>query len=1280
VLVSETTAALVRDELPEGVSLVDLGRHLLKDLHRPEHIFQLEIAGLPATFPELKSVEVLQPEGTRQPRKLGDSPFRGLFAFQESDAAFFFGREDFVSSLEGAIRTKPMVAVIVGSSGSGKSSALFAGLLPRLRAEQHWQISQMRPGSQPFYALAEALMPLLEPGLSETDHLSETRKLAERLQAGEIDLYQVVKRLLVKSPASRQLLVVIDQFEELYTLVSADADQRAFIDLLLRAVAVSGEERISPMVLLLTMRADFMGKALSHRPFADLLQESSLLMGPMSPAELHLAVEKPAELQGAVFEPGLVERILDDVGEQPGKLPLLQFALTLLWEQQDDGWLTHDDYEAIGGVDGALARYADEVYAGLAADEQVQARRIFVQLVKPGEGTADTRRVARRLELGVQAWHLVQHLADKRLVVTDREAASGDEIVEVVHEALIQRWEKLQAWMEEDRAFRTWQERLRAAIHQWEVSGQDEGALLRGGPLVAAEDWLAERGLELGEAERDFIQTSAAYREREQKRRQLRRRVTILALAGGLVIAIILVAFTLYLRQNSLRQAAILLAGQAESQSTDGFYDRAVLLALEALENYPYTPQAEHALGAAVSNNRAIGQYTEHTSGVTSLDWSPDGTKIASSSTDNTVRVWDPVTGETLQVIDLPEGITGNVFDWGLAVRWMPDGQHLVILTGDRIKLGSQDYDLLLWNAATGEQVRAIEIPNQAEPEEGEGNVTSFTSYPTGAGLDFAPESGRLAMIGGDNTAIVWDAALETQELILSGHKNDVNGIDWSPDETRLATASEDGTARIWDAETGEELLVLTGHEGGVNAALWSPDGAQLATGGDDGTVRIWEAENGEMIHTIETNVGIVWSLAWSPDGKALVIVNDDRRIRLWDLVADESNVVLNGHTDIITHIAWSPDGGEFVSAANDGVARVWEATPEALVLLPYPNSWTLDWSWDSHSLSLPFGDPSVREVPRGVAIWDATSGQSAELNTEFDYINFGTSFSPDNSLLIVAGLSSWPEGFVNADPAFVVNASTGETLMEINASDGKFIRSEDWSPDGIHFATASIEGAIDIWDLQIGDLIRSMTHGEKGFVNQVEWSPDGTRLLTAGVDSVARIWDAERGVELLALIGHEPPTEVWSADWSPDGKTILTTSGSADLGAPDTTVRIWDAETGKTLLVIDGHTSPVTSGDWSPDGSRIVTISTDDTMRVWDVTSGAELLNLSTPTNYASEVKWSPDGKYIAVGPDVAPPRVFRVWQSTEELIAYAKACCIFRQLTPEERQQFGLAGDSAP
>ena len=270
-------------------------------------------------------------------------------------------------------------------------------------------------------------------------------------------------------------------------------------------------------------------------------------------------------MQGAAFEAGLVERILDDVGEKPGNLPLLEFTLTLLWERQTDGWLTHTDYEAMGSVEGALAAYADQVYAELGAGEQEQARRALVQLVRPGEGTEDTRRVATREELGEESWSLIQRLADRRLVVTGRDAA-GHETAEVVHEALIQRWGASASGWTPIGPSAPGRSGCAANLRQWQESRQDEGALLAGAPLAVAQNWLAERASDLSPAEVQYIQASAALQVRLQRERQRGGSGRCWRWPAGLVVALILAAFALLPAPGgpaSARAQARLLAGRA---------------------------------------------------------------------------------------------------------------------------------------------------------------------------------------------------------------------------------------------------------------------------------------------------------------------------------------------------------------------------------------------------------------------------------------------------------------------------------------------------------------------------------------------------------------------------------------------------------------------------------------------------------------------------------------------------------------------------------------------
>ena len=529
---------------------------------------------------------VVQAVMERTRRTVGPCPYRGLAAFGEVDASFFFGREAFVDRLEQALADRSPVAMVIGPSGSGKSSVVFAGLLPRLRGKGDWLIATLRPGKEPFQALAGALLPHLQPDLDEIDRLVQTRKLAEVLARGDLPLVDALARIRDRRGARGRVLLVLDQFEELFTLCTDPGAPRRFVDALLEAGA-------GPAALLLTLRGDFVGQALAHRPFADALQTAAQILGPMTREELRAAIERPAEAQGAALEVGLVARLLDDVGEEPGNLPLLEFALTLLWERLDFGWMTHAAYEAIGRVEGALARYADEVYDTLLADKQTLARRVFTQLVQPGEGTEDTRRVATRADVGDGAWDVVRHLADRRLVVTGRDPVSGAEYVEVVHEALVRSWSKLQAWMAEDRSFREWQERLRVGVRTWEDTGHDEGALLRGVSLAWAEEWLETQREDLSEAERAFIQAGLAAREAavqaELAARQELTEARDEAVRG---------------REEALRQAAIGLAAEARNLMQGPDQDLAVLLALEAVEHFPYTWQAELALAEIVLGHR----------------------------------------------------------------------------------------------------------------------------------------------------------------------------------------------------------------------------------------------------------------------------------------------------------------------------------------------------------------------------------------------------------------------------------------------------------------------------------------------------------------------------------------------------------------------------------------------------------------------------------------------------------------------------------------------------
>ena len=471
-------------------------------------------------------------------------PYRGLLYFREEDAPFFFGREAAIAQLTSAVQQHHLVAV-VGASGSGKSSVVRAGLVPELRRsrERVWDVATMVPTDRPVHALAAILMPLLEPDMTETDRLIELNKLAEALLSQAIKLREVVDRVLAEQPGTDRLLLIADQWEELFTLCKDGRARRCFIDNILEATAAT------KLSVVLTLRGDFFGRAITdYRPLSDRVQGAQVNLGPMKQEELRLAIEEPAKKGGLTFEAGLVDLMLEQASDEPGHLPLLEFVLRQLWTQRRGGELHHEAYRAMGQLEGAIAAKADSIYSGLSPDDKRRVQQIFLRLVRPGEGEADTRRRATSSELGEEAQGLVKTLADERLVVTSRMAGSVEDTVEVSHEALVRHWSHLKGWVEADRQFLLWQQRLNVMRKEWESGQRSTDLLLRGQPLREAVERLQSRPDSFSPDERAFVTAS---QQRKAKER------VIAAIGAGLVLWLIGGTTWLWQKGYSLDQAAM---------------------------------------------------------------------------------------------------------------------------------------------------------------------------------------------------------------------------------------------------------------------------------------------------------------------------------------------------------------------------------------------------------------------------------------------------------------------------------------------------------------------------------------------------------------------------------------------------------------------------------------------------------------------------------------------------------------------------------------------------
>jgi serine/threonine protein kinase len=462
-------------------------------------------------------VRAVQGALPQQPLEMRDAlcPYRGLQAFREEDAAFFHGREAFAEKLLGAVLRQELVAV-VGPSGSGKSSVVQAGLLPLLRRQRPpadtWDVVLFTPGDRPFHRLAAALVPLLEPNLLEMDWLKGANRMGDLLANGQILLEDVVERALQKLGGTNRLLLVSDQFEQLFTR-TPDPDRKRFVQALISALARA------PLTLAITLRADFYGHMIAlSRDLSDRVERGVINLGPMTRPEMAQAISMPAQHVGLKFQPRLIERILNDMGEEPGRLPLLEFALTELWFRRQDGLLTHSAYEEIGGVTKAIVQRAEDVFQKFSPEQQRITRRIFTRLVRvarPEEGGEDTSRRAALADLGEEAREIIVELANARLLVTGRERINDveEETVDLAHEALIRGWDRLGDWLDQDRNFLLWQQRLQSAMQQWEDSNRNEDEGLRGALLREAEIWLQERRADLNQAEQVFILFCLGLRE-----------------------------------------------------------------------------------------------------------------------------------------------------------------------------------------------------------------------------------------------------------------------------------------------------------------------------------------------------------------------------------------------------------------------------------------------------------------------------------------------------------------------------------------------------------------------------------------------------------------------------------------------------------------------------------------------------------------------------------------------------------------------------------------------
>lgn len=1222
------------------------------------------------------------------------NPYKGVRAFAAVDSRHFFGREAMADKL--LARLAPDAAdgaavghgqrflAIVGPSGSGKSSLVKAGLIPRLwqgeiPGSDRWFVVEMAPGARPLDELEVGLIRVA------ADQAENIRQQLERDRNG---LLRAAELILPRDDS--ELVLVVDQFEELFTLVGDEATRLHFLEMLAAAV---GDPR-SRVRVIITLRADYYDRPLHYPEFGALLQSHMETLLPLSASELERAIARPAQEVAVTYEPGLVATIIDDVLYQPGALPLLQYALTELFEacvgpgaEKPGRMVTHEAYQTIGGA-GALTRRAEELYQEQDAEGREAIRQLFLRLVSveelPAESTlaadgsvvATTRRRVSYVELTDLAvdTDLMEELIDSfsgyRLLTLDHDPATRRPTVEVAHEALLQQWERLRGWLEASREDLYQHQRLQALSEEWLENKRDVGLLLRQTRLDQVASWVAGSDMALTGDERAFLEASLAAREEreavEQVRRQREletaqqlaqieaRRATEQALANrrlrGLAAALALLfliataaAFVASREASEARvQARLATARELAAAAISNLTidpERSILLALRAAETTlavdgTVLPEAEDALHRALQASRI--RYSVPGSGA--VAYSGDG-RLLATSLDNDAVLRDANTGEELLTLSGHEGLLGNLAFSGdsrllattsldntvrvwdvesgallLTVHGPSDPVELVspALTpgGEIVAATAENGTIYAWQVASGRRLLALRHGESREPV---------------GGLAFSPDGSRLVTAGGDNTARIWSIP-SGRELLTLVVGDDVNDVAFSPDGERVATASTSGSAQVWDLARGEVSAQMP-HGAFVFGVDFSRDGQRIATGGLDGAARVWDAATGRELVVLVGHTAGIGNVAFSADGSHLATGSGDGTTRVWGITVAGSRewLTVDAHDNMVFSVDYSPDGSRLATASVDGTASVWDAvTGRELFVLT----------------------GTVR---------DTESGRDVVMPRAHDGEVYRIAFNPQGTRLVTAG----EDGI-----ARIWDATSGAELANLAAHEYR-VYGADFSPDGALLATSDMIGIVKLWNVESGALVRSIpAHVQDedadpltSFVFRVNFSPDGRYLATAGWDRTAAVWDVVSGDELfrLEVLPPGPYIRVNQALFNADSTRLITASG-------DGAAKVWDIEAAlgggppatEPLLALSGHTGFVWDVALSPDESRLATVGFEGLTKVWDASTGEQLLTVGG-YSVGPDVAFSPDGTHLLTAGFDGAARVHVV--AVEELMELARS-----------------------
>ncbi|HEX6681982.1 MAG TPA: helix-turn-helix domain-containing protein [Candidatus Limnocylindrales bacterium] len=1073
---------------------------------------------------------------------------------------------------------------------------------------QRWPTVVMTPGPSPLAELAVHLAALA--GVSAGAALDDLTADAGRA-------HLLVRQALAARPEPVELLVVVDQFEEMFS--SGEPDERSrFIDALLAICqAVDSRARV-----VIAVRADFYGRCAEHPRLLAALTDAQVLVGEMSGPQLREAITKPAERAGLMVEGALVAQVVAEVTGRPGALPLASHALLEAWRRRRGSTVTLAGYESAGGIDGAVAHTAETAYLGFDEDQRLTARHVLLRLVEIGaDGVVTGRRVGRP-ELDVRdanVMPVLSRLVAARLLTFDRDT------VEITHEALIRAWPRLRGWVDEDRDVLRLHRQLAAAAAVWESLGREPTVLYRGIPLSAASQYSSGKGVKLTAGEHEFLAASQAEQRREADTRRRRQRMVLAGMSAVVVVVTLLAGTAWSMANQAAAQRDLAISGRLVASARAQLPrdpQLALLLAVHAYRLRP-GPATESVLRQAVTESRLAAVLSGHHAEVTGVAFSPDGRSIASSGRDGTARIWNRTEHREKMVLRQPDARF-------LGVAFSPDGRRLAVSTSEETDDGPRG-GVTLWDLAEPDFATVLRSPDPAR-----------------IGVTFSPDGRNVATATTGGTVAVWDIdqGLRTQFRI---HNQTVNAIGFSPDGLRLAVAGGDDTIRLWPTAGGPPPAELRGHDGDAFAVAFAPDGRHLASGGSDRSVRIWSLPGTVAAAALlPGHESAVTAVAFSPDGRRIATASTDRTIRLWDVANPAHALVLRGHQGTVGAVAFSPDGRQLASGSDDRTVRVWDISGQAdptVVAGPSSSGPTAAGLDGRHAANVKSdGTIALTDIASGRPLTPLRGAITPSLQ-----VALSSSGPAVASLTHLGGVQVWRGGAASAPETWRCDDSRPHLLATHIAI----------SPGGDRVAAACTDAHIRIWTGEERNARTLLTFG----AGPVAFSPDGRRLAGTGLDREVKIWALTDRSDPVTLARQDTPIN--DLAYSLDGQHLATAGA-------DGVVRVWNTVSG-TLNILPGVPGNANTVAFNPATPSVASVGSDNTIRVWSLTGGADPLILQPYPSPPLRATFTADGRNLVT---THADHTVQSWPCEAcgpitEVLAHAQRRSV-RRLTPEEYDTF--------